>query len=95
MQLFNQATDELERFLLDSITPKLAEAFVANPSGRVSEDALFGLFAEYVVSNYSQELQTYRCGSLCARVLDHLVSKLGIKSSNSAHHPALQFMPFW
>lgn len=60
LQLFNTATDELETFLLDCITPKLAEAFVACPAGKVSEEALFGLFAEYVVSNYNQELQTYR-----------------------------------
>lgn len=60
MQLFNTAIDELEDFLLQSVTPELAQTFVANSPGPAAEDALFGLFAEYVVRNYSKELQAYR-----------------------------------
>lgn len=52
--------NELEDFLLRSVTPQLAGAFVANSPDRAAEDALFNLFAEYVVYNYSQELQAYR-----------------------------------
>lgn len=60
MQLFNTATDELEGFLLQSVTPELAQTFVAVSPGPAAEEALFGLFAEYVVRNYSNSLQTYR-----------------------------------
>ena len=60
LQLFNTAVNELEDFLLRSVTPQLAGAFLANSPGRAAEDALFNLFAEYVVYNYSQELQAYR-----------------------------------
>lgn len=60
MQLFNEAVEALEDFLLASVTPELARAFVRNSPGKAAEDALFGLFAEYVVYNYSKELQAYR-----------------------------------
>lgn len=60
MQLFNKAVEALEEFLLQSVTPSLARAFVVHSPGKAAEDPLFNLFAEFVVHNYSQELQAYR-----------------------------------
>ena len=61
LQLFYQAANELETFMCKAATQELVDAFVAADPGPAAEDALFGLFAEYMVQNYSAELQTYRC----------------------------------
>lgn len=47
--------------MFKSATRELVDALVAAEPGPAAEDALFGLFAEYMVHNYSAELQTYRC----------------------------------
>lgn len=60
LQLFYQATNELENFMLKAATQELVDALVGADSGPATEDALFGLFAEYMVQNYSAELQIYR-----------------------------------
>ena len=60
LQLFYQTTNELEVFLVKAATQELVDAFAATPPGPAAEEALFGLFAEYVVQNYSAELQSYR-----------------------------------
>ena len=64
MQLFFSATNELEAFMLKAASQELVDALVKNEPGPAAEDALFGLFAEYVVHNYSAELQAYRCNLL-------------------------------
>ena len=61
LQLFYQAANELEDFIFQAATQELVDALVAAEPGPAAEDALFGLFAEYMVQNYSAELQTYRC----------------------------------
>ena len=61
MQLFYQAANELEDFIFQAATQELVDPLVAAEPGPAAEDALFGLFAEYMVQNYSAELQTYRC----------------------------------
>lgn len=61
LQLFFRGASELENFMLKSATRELVDALVAAEPGPAAEDALFGLFAEYMVHNYSAELQTYRC----------------------------------
>ncbi len=38
----------------------MVDALVANDPGPATEDAMFALFAEYVVHNHSAELQSYR-----------------------------------
>jgi hypothetical protein len=38
----------------------MVDTLVANDPGPATEDAMFGLFAEYVVHNHSAELQSYR-----------------------------------
>ena len=60
LQLFYKVSVELEAFLFKAVTPEVVETFTNNAVGVASQDALFGLFAEYVVSNYSKDLQSYR-----------------------------------
>lgn len=55
--------NELETFMFKAATQELVDALVAAEPGPAAEDALFGLFAEYMVQNYSAELQTYRCAT--------------------------------
>ena len=52
--------------MFKAATQELVDALVAAEPGPAAEDALFGLFAEYVVQNYSAELQTYRCAAKSA-----------------------------
>lgn len=66
LQLFFKASTELEAFMFEAASKELVEALVNSEPGPAAEDALFGLFAEYVVHNYSAELQSYRCN-----LLDH------------------------
>ncbi|DBA92452.1 TPA: hypothetical protein ACH3X1_002686 [Trebouxia sp. C0004] len=59
-KLFYRATTDLETFIYKAVTQDMVDALVANDPGPATEDAMFGLFAEYVVHNHSAELQTYR-----------------------------------
>lgn len=56
--------------MFDAATEQLVDTLVGNEPGPAIEDALFALFAEYVVHNYSSELQSYRCAQ-------HLVADSG------------------
>lgn len=60
LQLFFKTTNELEGFIFKAVTQELVDTLVANEPGLATEDALFALYAEYVVHNYSAELQSYR-----------------------------------
>jgi len=60
LQLFYRATNDLENFIYKAVTQDMVVTLVANDPGPATEDAMFGLFAEYVVHNHSAELQSYR-----------------------------------
>lgn len=60
LQLFYKTAFELEGFIFKAISQDMIDTLKANDPGPVTEDALFGLYAEYVVHNYSSELQSYR-----------------------------------
>ena len=60
LQLFYRATNDLEIFIYKAVTQDMVDTLVANDPGPATEDAMFGLFAEYVVHNHSAELQSYR-----------------------------------
>ncbi|KAL0044525.1 hypothetical protein WJX82_011160 [Trebouxia sp. C0006] len=59
-KLFYRATNDLENFIYKAVTQDMVVTLVANDPGPATEDAMFGLFAEYVVHNHSAELQSYR-----------------------------------
>ena len=47
--------------LLKAATPDLRDALLAAPSGRQTEELLFPMFAEYVLSHHGAEIMQYRC----------------------------------
>ena len=47
--------------LLKNATPELRDALLAAAPGAATEDALFPLFAEYVLSEHGREIKRYRC----------------------------------
>ncbi|KAL0019761.1 hypothetical protein WJX79_003104 [Trebouxia sp. C0005] len=59
-KLFYRATNDLESFIYKAVTQDMVDTLVANNPGPATEDAMFALFAEYVVHNHSAELQSYR-----------------------------------
>jgi hypothetical protein len=60
LQLFYRATYDLEAFIYKAVTQDMVDTLVANEPGPATEDAMFALFAGYVVHNHSAELQSYR-----------------------------------
>ena len=60
LQLFSMVSGLFRKRLMKSVTPGLRDALLAAAPGRASEEMLFPLFAEYVLSEHGREIKRYR-----------------------------------
>ena len=59
VQLFPVAAHEFKLWVIRAVDEDLRDALLSVEPGE-AEDALFKLFAEYVIDNFSEEIKGYR-----------------------------------
>lgn len=60
LQLFKQAVQEFEKFLVRGMLPALRDAVLVLPPGPAAADGLFPLFAQFVLDHYMDAIRHYR-----------------------------------
>lgn len=59
MQLFDKAAKNFEGWILRGIDERLRDALMSAEPGE-AENALFNLFARFVLANFSEQIKNYR-----------------------------------